>query len=365
MWIKSGRGWISFLKNRLTDEKSTEAAFEEAQSYMLIIESIFDESSDTSINSMLTDFWNSWQDLADNPSGASERNIIYETGQNFAARIQTAESDLAMIGNDINNEISSAVAEINSLTEKIADINQQITGLENNRTANDLRDERNSLINELGALIEVDTFEQPNGAMIINVGNGLTLVNGVDTQELSISEKQVIWKGSSGYQVDITDDIEGGKLAGWLDIRDEVIPKYTNELDVLAKEMIWAVNFQHSQGTGMEYFTGSVIGDYKADETGLFSSYDFGDKIDYTNDFKMWIKDSTTADTEYRTVDIDMGISEAVISDWQGTALNGNQGVYKLTVVDDGILGDRMVTETDGDGLASVFRIWNRCGHGP
>ncbi len=343
------------LENRLTDEKSTQAAFEEAEGYMAIIESIFDASSETSINTMLTEFWNSWHDLADNPTGSSERNVVYETGQNFAARIQTAEQDLATIGNDINMEITSAVAQINTLTEKIADLNQQISVLELNRTANDLRDQRNQLVSELGALIEVDTFEQSNGGMIVNVAGGLTLVNGMDSKALSISEHQIIWNNSSGYQMDITDDIDGGKLSGWLDIRDEIIPKYSSDLDALAHEMIWAVNYQHSQGAGTDYFTGSVTGAYQADESGLLSSYDFGDKIDYANDFKMWIKDMTTATAAYRTVELDMGISEAVVSDWQGTAPDGLQGSYRLTVVDDGTLGDRRVTETDGDGLGRVF----------
>ena len=343
------------LENRLTGEKSTQAAFEEAEGYMAILESIFDETSESSINSMLTEFWNSWHALADNPSGTSERNVVYEIGQNFAARIQTAAQDLDLIGNDVSQEISSGVAQINSLTERIADLNPQISSLELNRTANDLRDERNRLVSELGALIEVNTFEQPNGELIINVARGLTVVNGVDSQALSISEGQIIWKGSSNNQVDITDDIDGGKLSGWLDIRDEIIPKYSNDLEVLAHEMIWAVNYQHSQGAGMDYFTGAVTGEYKADASGLFSSYDFGDKIDYENDFKMWIKDMTAATTEYRTVEMDMGISEATISDWQGTALDGTQGMYRLTVVDDGTLGDKRVTETDGDGLGQVF----------
>jgi len=345
------------LENRLTDAKSSQAAFTEANSYMAVLESLFDDSSETSINVQLTEFWNSWHDLADNPDGAAERNVVFENGRNFAARIQTAEADLAMVGDDINKELSSSVVQINSITTRIAEMNKQILGLEANRTANDLRDERNALVTELGTLIEVDTFEQPNGGIVVNVANGFSIVNGVDNYNLSFLEGEVIWEGSSGNTVDITDKIQGGQISGWLDVRDEILPKYQNELDVLAHELIWAVNYQHSQGAGKEYFTGSVTGEYQADDTGLFSSYDFGNKIDYANDFKMWIKDMTTADTEYRTVDVDMGISEAVLSDWQRDppVVGGAEGVYKLTVVEGGTLGDKRVTETDGDGLGQVF----------
>ncbi len=342
------------LENRLTDEKSTQAAFEEAEAYMQIMEGFFDESSESSISSMLTQYWNSWHDLSDNPQGASERVAVYEKGQNFVSRLNTANTDLANVELDVNREIESAIGKVNSLTRQIADMNREISTLENNRTANDQRDQRNALVDELGMMIDIDTFEQPNGAIIVNVANGFSLVNQVDNYELSFSDKEVMWQGSYGSEIDISDKIEGGKLGGWLEIRDEIIPKYKNDLDVLAHETIWAINYQHSQGAGLDYFTGSQVGDYEADESGLLSSYDFGDKIDYAKDFRMWIKDMTTATTEYRTVDMDMGISGANLSDWQGTAPGGVQGRYRLTVVDDATLGDKLVTETDGDQLTTV-----------
>ncbi|MCP4118207.1 MAG: flagellar hook-associated protein FlgK [Desulfobacteraceae bacterium] len=342
------------LENRLTDEKSTQAAFEEAEAYMQIMEGFFEESSETSISSMLTQYWNSWHDLSDNPQGASERVAVYEKGQNFVSRLNAANTDLTNVETDVNREIESAVGRINALTSQIAEMNKEISSLENHRTANDQRDQRNALVDELGTMIDIDTFEQPNGGIIVNVANGFTLVNQVDNYELSVAENEVMWQGSYGSDIDITDKISGGKLGGWLQIRDEIIPKYKNDLDVLAHEMIWAINYQHSQGAGLDYYTGSLTGDYRADESGLLSSYDFGDKIDYAKDFRMWVKDMTTSSAEYRTVDMDMGISGATISDWQGRAPGGVQGRYKLTVVDDATLGDRQVAETDGDELATV-----------
>ena len=60
------------LENRLTDEKSTQAMFEEAESYMKVLEGFFDENSDASMNSIISDYWNAWHDLSDNPLGVSE-----------------------------------------------------------------------------------------------------------------------------------------------------------------------------------------------------------------------------------------------------------------------------------------------------
>ncbi len=342
------------LENRLTDEKSALSAFEEAESYMNILEGYFDENSDASITSVMTEFWNAWHDLSNNPLGSSERVAVYEKGRNFADRLNKANADMTGLAADIKNEIDAALTRINSISGQIADLNRQITGLEANRSANDLRDMRNGLLDELGDLIDIDTFEQDNGSIIVNAANGLTLVNGVDHYNLYKDRDRIMWQGSYGADVDITDRISGGKLAGWLDIRDEVLPKFVSELDVLAREMIWALNDQHAMGVGLDYFTGSVTGHYRADQSGLLSSYRFGDKIDYDQDFVMWMKDGSSTDPRYVRTRMDMGLSEATISNWQGSTAGSVQSRYRLTVMDGAELGEKTVMETDGAGLAQV-----------
>lgn len=342
------------FENRLTDAKSSQAAFEEAESYLNVIESIFDESSDTSITSLTSQFWNSWSDLSINPLGSSERVAVLDNASNLAERYNSVNEDLMGLTDDLNDEISASLSQINDITRQIADINQEITSHEVTGTANDLRDTRNGLVDELGTLIDIDTFEQSNGAIIVNAGNGFSLVNGEDNYEVSLSGNQIVRQGSDGYQIDITDKIEGGKLGGWLDLRDEVIPKYESDLDVLAENMIWAMNYQHSQGAGLEYSSDSVTGTYEADASGLLSSLPFGDRIDYEQDFKMWIKDESGSSPAYRSVEVDMGISEATLSGWEGTALDGTQVRYELTVVEGATVGDREVAEFDGSGLGTV-----------
>ncbi len=343
------------LENRLTDAESTQSAFKEAESYMNIIESFFDENSDTSINNVMSSFWNSWHDLSDNPLGSSERVAVYEKANLLAKRFNTADSDLDKVNSDINKEISATITRINSLTKQIGEVNRQIISIESNKTANDQRDQRNGLVKELGKLIDVDTFEQTNGSLIVNTANGKPLVNGVYSYDLSLKDNDVMWQGSYGSKLDISDDIKGGKLGGWLSIRDEVVPKYRGEINELSKEMIWAMNYQHSKGTGLNYFSDSITGTYKTDSSGLLSSYKFGDKIDYTKDLSMWTKDTTTSQAVYNKTTMDMGISSAKLSNWSGISAGGVQSRYKLTVMDSAKIGNQEVTETDGDGLARVF----------
>lgn len=344
----------SLLESRLVGEQSTQSAFEEQEAYMRVLEGFFDESSETSITSLLTEFWNSWHDLSDNPQGSSERVAIYESGNKLAERFETAVQDMGGLVTDISLDINAAVNQVNELTSKIATLNQEVLSAELNRTANDQRDQRNALIKELGELIDISTYEQGNGALIVSAVGGYTLVNGVDTYQLRYADKEVAWQNTEGGTHEISDKITGGKLGGLLEMRDGVIPKYQAEINELAREMIWAVNYQHSQGSGLAYFKEPIIGDFQTDESGWLTSYDYGHKLDFSKDFTMWVEDKTDSDTRYNKISMDMDISAARITNWQGRAPGSVQSIYKLTVVDDGVLGDLEVTEADGDGLATI-----------
>ncbi|MEE4364894.1 MAG: flagellar hook-associated protein FlgK, partial [Desulfotignum sp.] len=343
------------LEARLNNEQSTQASFADQESYMRVLEGFFDENSDTSITSVLTEFWNAWHDISDNPQGSSERVAVFESGAKLASRLETSVLDMDGLLIDINADIRGAVQQVNELTKKIADLNQDVLSAEIYRTANDQRDQRNALVKELGQIIDIKTIQQGNGALIVSAANGYSLVNGVDTYSLGMSDDRVVWQGSAGSRQDITDKIGTGRIGGLLEMRDAIVPKYQAEVNELAREMIWAVNYQHSQGTGLEYFNEPVTGDYAVDDSGWLTSFEFGDKIDFTKDFTMWVEDQSQADTLYNKIQMDMGISEANITNWEGAAPSGTQSIYRLTVLDDAVLGDREVMEADGDGLA---RVW-------
>lgn len=342
----------SLLESRLTEEYSTQAYFEEQESYMRVLEGYFDEGSKNSLTSILSEFWNAWHDLSDNPQGSSERVAIYESGNKLAERFESVVLDMDSLITDLNADIRAGVQQVNELTAKIADLNQQIVSSEVTNKANDLRDQRTALVKNLADLVEINTFEKANGSLTVNIASGLTLVNGVDNYKLGVSEENVVWFNSEGGSQDISESITTGTIGGLLEMRDTIIPKYQAEVNELSKAMIWAINYQHSQGAGLEYFSEPVTGFYQTDDSGWLTSYDFGNYIDFSKDFTMWSEDKTDPVAEYHKICMDMGISEARISNWQGTAIGGVQSIYKLTVLDSAVLGDMEVIESDGDGLA-------------
>jgi flagellar hook-associated protein FlgK len=284
-----------FIDNQVAGQKGNLAASLEMENYMRVLEGLFNENSNSSISTMMADFWNLWHDLTNNPSGDAERIALYEHSVLMAEQFNTLDADLSQLQTDLTNAVSAAIGEINRITSEIGDLNNQIVGMEIGNVANDLRDKRNHLVWQLSEYLDVKSFEQNDGALTVVSAMGCVLVNGRDNYELNINGSAVEWTSSSGSAVDITNHLSTGKVGGWLDIRDEIIAKYKLDLDALTEEFAWAVNKQHSQGVGLVGFS-SVTGTNAATTPGnaiTASGLDYQDKVDDTNEtFQIWLFDT-------------------------------------------------------------------------
>ncbi len=340
------------IENALTSELSTQAALEEEEVYMATIEDLFSEDSDDSLNTLLDAYWSAWEDLSNNPSGETEQNAVYDAGVALADRINAIEEDLTELTANLNTEISSAVSEVNSIAEQIAALNLSIINAESTGgNANDLEDERNALVDDLGELIDIDITVKEDGTYLITT-SGLPLVEDGIAYDLSVKQGSVYWNGKSGNAYDITDDISGGAIAGWLEVRDVIIPETMAEFDELASNLIWTLNYVHSQGAGQTYFSGSLEGTYEAGDSGTLASLYYGDDIDYSKDFSMVIQDASGTDSEYQTVTVDMAISTSEISNISGTGEKSS--TYEITVIDEGTLGEQILVQSGATNLGSI-----------
>ena len=286
-----------FIENQLMQQKSDLSYNQEMESYMQVMEGFFNENGETGMSTMLSDFWNLWQDISNNPSGAPERSSLYEYSALLSSRFNGLDADMKELETDLTNSISVGIDSINQITEKIAQLNNQIVSLEVSGTANDLRDERNTLLSELSEYIEIKTFEQTNGSLTVITARGCALVDGNSSYDLDLggsSGARLVWQGSGGATIDITDYVTKGTIGGALDMRDEILAKYILDLNAVTKELIWVTNQQHSQGIGLSTFT-TVTGKYGAssqtDAVGTSSSgLNFYDRIE-DGSFKIWLYD--------------------------------------------------------------------------
>jgi flagellar hook-associated protein 1 FlgK len=328
-----------FIENKLMQEKSNLSSSQEMEKYMQVLEGMFSEKSEVSISSMLSHYWNLWNDVSNNPSGSSERIALYEYSLIMSEQFKSLAPDLNQIQIDITNSVTVGVERINQITTEIAQINVKIVGMEtNNNMANDLRDKRNALVSELNEYLDIKTFEQSNHSLSIIAARGCTLVQGNSNYELSMDGDRVKWQDSGGSYIDITNYITNGKLGACLELRDEIIAKYKLDLNEMAKEFIWSVNLQHSQGVGLKLFeAGSTItGDYQTNTD--LGELEYGSEIQFiANGFNLWIEDRTdpaNPTIDFISIDLSSLNSSSSLSDL-ATAINNQitgAGLTGITV---------------------------------
>lgn len=302
-----------FIEGRLMKQRSSLEHFKEMENYLRVLEGLFNENSETSLSGMLADYWNLWHDVANNPSGAPERTAVYEYSLLLSQQFNTLAGDLSQLETDLTNAVVSEIDKINEITYEISQINEQIVGMEALGTPNDLMDKRNTLVSELSEYIDVKAFEQDDGTLTLITAKGSVLVHLTSNYDLQIggtNGDRVEWQGSGGAVADITDYITTGKLGGSLDMRDEIVAKYKLDLDAVAKEFIWAVNQQHSQGVGLEAFS-SVTGSYQATSTSAAldsSGLSFADEI-VDGGFRLWLYDSNGNYDSDTTLSVDASVT--------------------------------------------------------
>ncbi len=300
------------IENRVFAETSDLHSYESMSNYMIALEAMFNENSDTSLSNLIGDFWNRWHDIANNPSGTAERVALYEHSKLLANGLKDLDADLEQMGTDLTKAIEAGVERINEITTEIGHLNNEIAGMEVDASANDLRDQRNVLCAELSEYIDTKIFEQSNGSFSIISARGIVLVDGKDGYGLQLDGTAVEWVGSGGNEVDITDEITKGKLGGFLEMRDEVVAEHKQNLTELTSEFIWAVNAQHSQGVGLDSFS-SVTGTYEVSDAGEElgtedSGLEYYEKISGGNvDLVVYDSSGAVSNTDSVAIDADPG----------------------------------------------------------
>ncbi|MGD8702135.1 MAG: flagellar hook-associated protein FlgK [Desulfosarcina sp.] len=257
-----------FLAAQIAGASSQQGRWDAQLETLEKAELMFDDASGYGLNQAMSEFWNSWQDVANNPSGYTERATLIANAENLTQVFNKLSRDLYRVQSDSDISIAGTVSDINTLTSEIADLNLKIAEVEagNQHSANEFRDQRDLKLKELSGLINVNSFEDADGYLTVITANGHNLVDRTSSWRLAANTnvngfQDVYWESSSGVQQNITSDISNGKLKGWIEARDTIIPDYLTRLDDLAVSMANAVNFQHSSGldlnnnAGLNFFT--------------------------------------------------------------------------------------------------------------
>lgn len=239
-----------FLDQQYRNELNTKGYWDATFDTYSKIEDILNEPIDGSLRKSMDDFWKSWEDLTKDPESAAIRTTVVQKGITAAENFNHLYDQLQLLKEDIGYNIQNKVSDINSLAARIADVNLQIIRSESDgRMANDFRDRRDLLVEELSGLVNIDITEDLRGGMNIFVG-GQALVYTAAWNPIQMVPRadglfDVKWANESAF------DAKNGTLKGLIDSRDNIIGSYTDMLNTAAKAFAEMTNAMHQNGFGL------------------------------------------------------------------------------------------------------------------
>lgn len=219
-------------------------------------------TGDKGIAAAIDDFFNAFQSFAARPTDHGERQTLVQKAQILSDRFQLADQRIAQVQSDLTAEIATDVEDVNRLLATLADLNSQIGRFEINApgSAVDLRDQRQARLEELAAKLPIEARESGGGQLQIVMkdggGSDVVLVDLAVVQGPVAFTGTQITAGGSATPVVLT----GGSIKGALTARDGAIQTLRNDLDLLARQLVTAVNGAYNpSGTTGDFFAAAGL----------------------------------------------------------------------------------------------------------
>lgn len=251
-----------FLQRQVLRESNVLANLNVRAEFITQVEDILGEPGDLGIGGALGTFFSSLQDLATTPEENSARVQVRDTALALADTLSSTYAAVDRLRGNLNTRVEDAVDRINELSQEIAALNTSIVTLQaGGPTANDLLDQRDRLVREIGDLVDANITFNDNGTINVFL-DGYALVqeftaNLVDTRtDSTIDPTRPDLFVVFGVQDNRALDVLGGTVGGLLTLRDSVITRdVLGSLNALATSLTESMNRVHLQGFGLDRFT--------------------------------------------------------------------------------------------------------------
>ncbi len=283
------RSYDSLLQRQIVDGNSSYQQALTRQKSMEQVEPLFNELTTNGIGNAVQKFFGAWQDLSINPSGAPERQSLMARAQILVDAFRRTNASLQNVRSFADNSLTGITADISDKAKNIASLNQQILVTERQGVnANELRDQRDLLVQQLGQKMGISYTENTDGTVTVRLpttsaGGGQTLVDhgqyatvyadnagGTTLNNIYITAigtpppatnpaVDTMVTATIGGPNDPTKapDNSLGQIGGVLYVRNTLVPGVLANVDELAYNLSNQVNTQHAAGFGLNSATGN------------------------------------------------------------------------------------------------------------
>ncbi|MBE2244059.1 MAG: flagellar hook-associated protein FlgK [Burkholderiaceae bacterium] len=207
---------------------------------------------------------NAFVDVASRPQDPASRQVALARAQDAAAAFRNAGSQIETLQAGVAADLKTSVKAVNVLAQTVADLNRQIANaIGTGHTPNDLLDQRDQAVAEIGQYVQVTTIAADDGSLNLFIGGGQRLVLGTDVSTLvampDVYDPSQLHLGvSEGGKTRLVPDatLGGGSIAGLLRFQNEDLRDARNLVGQMAAALAGAVNTQQSLGLDLTTPTG-------------------------------------------------------------------------------------------------------------
>ena len=253
---------LSRMRSAISDREAAGAMHD----LLAQIESVHNELDDDGLSSRLSEFFNAWSQLANNPADNALRTLVVGEGESLADFVHRIGEDLATVRTQVDESIRGSANHASTILERIASLNTEIAIAERGRGgANALRDERDLMLDELAQYVDISTIEQSSGGIDVFIGSTPVVLAG-SNRGIRV---EFVSDANGNLDVEIRVDADGtllyptsGRIGQLISARKNEIDVALNTLDSFAGQLIYQTNRVHSQGQGDQYFS-TLTGTYQ------------------------------------------------------------------------------------------------------
>ncbi|MEZ4649051.1 MAG: flagellar hook-associated protein FlgK [Candidatus Eisenbacteria bacterium] len=253
----------TFLDDQVRKESALAGSWDARSQVLQQVEAVLGEPSDDAIAGLLDQFYNAWLELSNQPEDFGARAVVLQSAEALVSGLRDQDARLDDVIESTDLEVEQRVKDINATLHEVGNLNLQIQQSEVTGSVDaDLRDRRDQLLDQLAREAGATHLIRADGSVVVRLG-GRTAVEGTDVHGLRAErytvggklEVRVLFESDNSYPRDLS-----GELGGIISVREEVLPRFRNQLDGLVAGLVDRVNQIHRAGpSGVNFFVGETI----------------------------------------------------------------------------------------------------------
>jgi flagellar hook-associated protein 1 len=221
-----------------------------------------------SLTNRMSDIAASLGQLAVEPASSARRVTTVSDIQASLNAIGSMASQIQGLRHDANTQIVEDIGRANTLLTQISELNAGVkTAIAQGDPSTGLLDQREKALTDLAEIMDIQTFQQPDGRLFVSLTDGTQLIGDVKTQlsyqspgavasttsfpAIQLSRVNVNTGETVGQPVPFEGRVQGGSLRGLIDMRDKVLPDLAEQLGAAAGALTEGLNEIHNNATAL------------------------------------------------------------------------------------------------------------------